>query len=111
MAPGKYYTLVPHCASSKQFADAAPLPPPLRTQPSLQCSNDLATTSETLFPLRYADAVYAITTSLMNSDKAGTHDEHTGTEGIDGQGTPQEAEQKGPIPGNTEMMLVQCASK
>lgn len=32
----------------------------------------------------------------MNSDKAKTHDEHTGTVGIDNQGMPQQDEQKQP---------------
>ena len=88
------------------------LPPPLRTQSSpkkSQSSNDLATASETLFPRRYVDGVYAIPGSLMNSDKAKTHDEHTGTVGIDEQETPQQDEQKGPVPGKTEATPMQCA--
>jgi len=90
----------------------APLPRPLWTQFSpkkSQSSNDLATASETLFPRRYVDGVYAIPGSLMNSDKAKTHDEHTGTVGIDEQGTPQQDEQKGSVPGKTEATPMQCA--
>jgi len=90
----------------------APLLPPLRTQPppkESQRSTDLATASETFFPRRYVDAVYAISTGLMNSDKAKTQAEHTGTVGIDEQGTPQEDEQNVPISGETEATPVQCA--
>jgi len=44
----------------------------------------------------------------MNSDKAKTHSgEHTGTVGIDEQGTPQQDEQNGPVPGETEATPVQ----
>ena len=69
----------------------------------------MATASETFFPRRYVDVVYAISTGFMNSDKAKTQDEHTETVDIDEQGTPQQDEQNGPVPGETEATPVQCA--
>jgi len=95
-----------------QFSDITPLHPPLWTQSSpkkSQSSNDLATASKTLFSRRYVDDIYVIPSSLMNSDKAKTHNEHTGTVGIDEQETPQQDEQKGPVPGKTEATPMQCA--